>query len=160
MIEAVAQPALIVTLREVEAAVGATTLGTEVRRHRGGIGGLHQVVQLQALDALGIELLGGVVQTGVLETLADEFQLGQPFCHGIPFPEHGEVVLHAALQILADLGRVFPVTVVFPAVEALQRLGDVGVGGFHTVLHRTKGLHQVHAGSTTEHHQIQQGVAT
>ncbi len=42
----------------VEAAVCATALGTEVGRHGGGIRGLHQVIQLRALDALGVELAG------------------------------------------------------------------------------------------------------
>ncbi len=97
MIEAVAQPVLIVAIREVEAAVGATALGTEVGRHRSGKRRLHQVVQLQALDALGVELLGGVVQTGWLEALADDLELGKAFGHRLPFAEYGEVVLHAAL---------------------------------------------------------------
>lgn len=79
-----AQPVFIITIREVEAAVGATALGTEVSGYGGRVGGFHQVIQLQALNALGVELAGGIVETGVFRRSRITFSCSRPLCIASP----------------------------------------------------------------------------
>ena len=137
----------------------ATAFGTEVGGYRSCVSRFHQVVQLQTLDALGVELAGGVIQTGVFQTLADHLQLLKPFRHRVTFTEYREVVLHAFLQRFTDNHRIFAVTVVVPAVETFQRGLNVRLAGVTQRALLGDGLLQMQTGRTSEDHQVKQRVA-
>ena len=136
-----------------------TAFGTEVGRNSRCIRRFHQVIQFQALNALGVELAGSVIQTGIFQTLADNFQLLKPFRHRITFTEDREVMLHTFLQCFTDRHRIFTVTVIVPAVQAIQRRFYIRLAGIAQCALLGDRLLQMQTCRTTKYDQVQQRVA-
>lgn len=108
---------------------------------------------VRAFNALGVELAGSVIQTGIFQTLADNFQLLKPFRHRITFTEDREVMLHTFLQCFTDRHRIFTVTVIVPAVQAIQRRFYIRLAGIAQCALLGDGFLQMQTCRTTKYDQ-------
>ncbi len=120
-----AQPVFIITIREAKR-LWAPRLGTEVSGYGGRVGGFHQVIQLQALNALGVELAGEYLETGVFQALARITFSCSDLCASHRLRGTPKLCCAYIPAALCESPRIFTRAGVVPAVEAIQRAFDIG----------------------------------
>ena len=89
-------------------------------------GQVNHVAQFQRLDPCGIKDVGVILDAGMLEPCLDVLDLGHALVQHTLFPEHAAIVLHIALQFLAQPVDGFTATAPVPARQPFQRLVDTG----------------------------------
>src|SRR5690554_321759 len=159
-VHGVLQPVLVVTLGKVVTGVGTTALFALDSRLGGGVGHFKQVVQLQCFNTRRVEGFTGVGQSGLTNPLADFFQHLQAFFHALAVTAHTKIQLHAVLQVVALLSNVFAFGCRVQPFQTRHRTPDDFFGGAIDFSAVTQLLLDVQASRTTEHHQVQQRVAT
>src|SRR5690606_3921686 len=111
------------------------------------------------LDARRIEGIAVVVELDVLDTFTQALQLADAFAHVVTGAEHTEVVLHDGLQLLAQRRHALAGLRLVQLLQPTHGGFDVGFG--RRLLRQTTAQHlfDVQAGRTTEHDQVDEGVA-
>ena len=138
--ERVLHPVLVVAIREVLAGVRAAALGAVRRRGHGGDRLVHEVVELQRLDQVGVPDHRAVGDRDVRQAAPDLRQAGDALVQRLAGAEDRGVALHHALHLGAQLRGRRAALGMAQAVEPPHGQG-VGLRGERPV--RRVRLHQL-----------------
>ena len=84
---------------------------------------MHQVLQLQRLDAGGVEHIALIANANIVQTLDQRFDFFHPLPHHLLVAEHAAMFFHHLLELVAQITDRFTCRTGFalPAVEPLHR---------------------------------------